>query len=199
MLLFHAIAKVSVELANLVFPLLKELAASKYLREVLINLFDLSHGIEFCLDRKLAQLFLSQLSLQVVILLFELLQQATLLFILLVANSKITLEVLYHKHQLLLSFGLWLATTSTFLGGACAESCSSRNTTTSCSTTATTWCIFSIALALSDLLFDFGAQEFTLIEAGWPLLCRLSDGTTLLSWVVLSFLLCLLVLLLRDL
>ena len=73
MLLFHTIAKVSVELANLVFPLLKELTAAKYLREVLINLFDLSHGVQFCLDRKLAQLLLSQLSLQIVILLFELL------------------------------------------------------------------------------------------------------------------------------
>ena len=73
MLLFHTIAKVSVELANLVFPLLKELTATKYLREVLINLFDLSHGVQFCLDRKLAQLLLSQLSLQIVILLFELL------------------------------------------------------------------------------------------------------------------------------
>ena len=72
-LLFHTIAKVSVELANLVFPLLKELTAAKYLREVLINLFDLSHGVQFCLDRKLAQLLLSQLSLQIVILLFELL------------------------------------------------------------------------------------------------------------------------------
>ena len=73
MLLFHTIAKVSVELANLVFSLLKELTATKYLREVLINLFDLSHGVQFCLDRKLAQLLLSQLSLQIVILLFELL------------------------------------------------------------------------------------------------------------------------------
>jgi len=92
-LLLDAVAQVGIELAHFIITVVKELVSLDH-DEVCVKLLHRDNLRQFRLDGDLIQLRLSQLFLEIVVLLLHLVRIALLLFIFLITKSKIVPEVL---------------------------------------------------------------------------------------------------------